>query len=64
MYYIHPISPHDSAEHADYFFEGKKFGVWEHDKPAPTPFCYEVFFSTKEEAEQVLAAFLDSQKQE
>lgn len=40
-FYIHPINPHESAEHADTVVEGYHFGIWRHDRPAITPHIYE-----------------------
>jgi hypothetical protein len=39
-FYIHPINPHYAATHADDFFEGWEFGIWEHPYPALEPSLY------------------------
>lgn len=39
-FYIHPINPHYAATHADDFFAGWHFGIWEHPYPALEPCHY------------------------
>ncbi|PNG49823.1 MULTISPECIES: hypothetical protein [unclassified Variovorax] len=39
-FYIHPINPHYSATHADDFFLGWRYGIWEHPFPALEPCQY------------------------
>jgi hypothetical protein len=55
-FYIHPINPHYAATHADDYFEGWKFGIWEHPYPALEPGFYR--FQSKH-----LEAARDTQKQ-
>jgi hypothetical protein len=58
-FYIHPINPHYAATHADDYFEGWKFGIWEHPYPALEPGFYrfqskhlEAARDTQQQAEQ------------
>lgn len=51
IFYIHHISPLDSAEHHDTCVEGYHYGIWEHKTPAPTPHIYRVQSKNMEAAE-------------
>ncbi|KWU26300.1 hypothetical protein [Burkholderia cenocepacia] len=39
-FYIHPINPHFAGTHADDYFAGWAFGIWEHPYPATEPGSY------------------------
>ncbi len=41
-FYIHPINPHFAATHADDYFKGWQYGIWEHPYPAAEPSLYQI----------------------
>lgn len=54
--YIHPINPHFAATHADDYFKGWQYGIWQHPYPAPEPALYAI-------QSQSLAAAQDAKAQ-
>lgn len=50
-FYNFPISPHDSAEHADMYFDGWCVGTWEHSNPPIAPHMYRVVSKNEDAAE-------------
>ncbi|HJZ23481.1 MAG TPA: hypothetical protein VJ201_03425 [Candidatus Babeliales bacterium] len=64
-YYIHFINPHESAEHADTYFEGWHYGLHRKPEPAISPHFYEYQSKNLEAAEDLkkqLNAILDKQQ--
>lgn len=59
-FYIHPINPHCSGTHADAYFEGWLYGVWESPYPALEPSLYRIQSRTLKAAKEAAALAQES----